>query len=453
MDRISVANRTFMLLALICVGCLMDAEAQRQPGPSAEAIAAARQELESRCAQVAKADAEELEALKKPLSHDAEIALGSVSNLLRFLSDPSTTYLDRMAVVSAKLHPADREPLFGGALIDDALTRRRDATRAAALIGPEELPALWKASAALQETQVVGPYPCYYILSSNLTPRDWITRSNRLPVRASTAPKTFFVFSREVEFPTSLSDYPVTLDDRNQAPWLWQLSRAFPILMRSVESRYSAPDLYPLLGETAWAWQPSNDFEKRTRANALAAGPKNALWVETLVRLIREDPVNYGFTTKLSDFTLFTPYHTEELLYAANMFLLAKTDDERIATESAFQLHRFHENRSDTNFGFPVTVKALKTATAILEVSRWATNPSLNLFNRYAAFAVAVCKMADPAPFDCSKTLAPQSPELIGAMNKFEQWLETQRKPLQKKAEAERPWLDSLLRELHLSIE
>ena len=59
MDRISVANRTFLLLALSCVGCLMDAKAQRQPGPSAEAIAAARQELESRCAQVAKADAEE----------------------------------------------------------------------------------------------------------------------------------------------------------------------------------------------------------------------------------------------------------------------------------------------------------------------------------------------------------------------------------------------------------
>jgi hypothetical protein len=61
--------------------------------------------------------------------------------------------------------------------------------------------------------------------------------------------------------------------------------------------------------------------------------------------------------------------------------------------------------------------------------------------------------MVDPMPFDCSKTLDPQSPELISTMNKFAQWLETQREPLQKKAEAERPWLDSLLRELHLSIE
>ena len=392
-----------------------------------------------------------LEALKKPLSHDAEIALGSAASLLRFLSDPSTTYLDRMAVVSARLYPPDQEPLFGGSMIDEALTRRRDATRAAALIGLEELPALWKASSEVGSPS--GPTPCYYIQSANLMPRDWILRRERLPVRASTPPKTFVVLGREVEFPMSLIDYPVTLNDRNQAPWLWQLSRALPILMRSVSARYSAPDLYPLLVETAWAWQPSNDFEKRTRADALAAGPKNALWVETLVRLIWEEAVAYGFTTKLSDFSFYMPYHTEELLYAAHMFLLAKSGDERVAAQTAFQLQRFQKVRPDTSFGLPVTVKDLKTATAILEVSRWATNPSLNLFNRYAEFAVAVCKTADPAPFDCSKTLYPQSPELIATMNKFEQWLETQREPLQKKAEAERPWLDSLLRELHLSIE
>jgi hypothetical protein len=260
------------------------------------------------------------------------------------------------------------------------------------------------------------------------------------------------VFGREVDFPASLIDYPVTLDDRNQAPWLWQLSRALPILTRSVASRYSAPELYPLLVETGWAWKPSNDFEKRTRADALAAGPQNALWVETVVRLILEEPVAHGFTIKLADFGFYTPYHTEELLYSANMFLLAKTGDEEMATQTAIQLQRFQKGWPATYLGLPVTVKDLKTATAILEVSRWATNPAINPYNRYVD-AVAVCKMVAPPPFDCSNTLTPRSPELIGALNKFGQWLDTQREPLQKKAEAERPWLDSLLRELHLSIE
>ena len=223
--------------------------------------------------------------------------------------------------------------------------------------------------------------------------------------------------------------------------------------MISVASRYSAPELYPLLAETALAWRPLNYFEKRIRADALAAGPKNALWVKTVVRLILEEPVAYGLTTDLSEFSYYAPYHTEELLYAAHMVLLAQTGDERVAAQTAFQLQRFQKVRPDTSVDLPVTVKDLKTATAILELSRWATNSALNLYNRYYSFAAPVCKMADPPPFDCSKTLDPQSPELISTMNHFEQWLETQREPLQKKAEAERPWLDSLLRELHLSIE
>jgi hypothetical protein len=104
-------SRTSLLIrVVICLGFLMDARAQSQPTPSAEAVAAAEKELSSRCSQVQKADAEESEALKNPLSHNPEIALGSASNLLRFLSDPSTIYLDRMAVVSAKLYPPDPEP-------------------------------------------------------------------------------------------------------------------------------------------------------------------------------------------------------------------------------------------------------------------------------------------------------------------------------------------------------
>jgi hypothetical protein len=262
------------------------------------------------------------------------------------------------------------------------------------------------------------------------------------------------VFGHEVPRPASLLDYPATLDDRNRAPWVWQLSQALPILMRSVEVRYSAPELYPRLVETAFAWQPSNDFEKRTRAAALAVGPKNALWAETVVRLILTEPLAYGLTNDLGDFTYYVPYHTEELLYAANMVLLAKTANEQVAALVAFKLERFRKARAGAGFGgLPVTVKDLKTATAILEVSRWATNPALNLYSRYYSFALPVCKMVDPAPFDCSKTLDPQSPELIGIMNKFEQWLATQREPLLKKAEVERPWLDSLLQELHLSIE
>ena len=152
--------------------------------------------------------------------------------------------------------------------------------------------------------------------------------------------------------------------------------------------------------------------------------------------------MDYGLTSNLVKFSFYGPYHMEELFYAANMLVLAKTRNTRIAGQTVHQLQLFQKTRPSDSFGLPVTVKDLKTATAILEVSRWATNPALDLYTRYVEFAVPVCKMVDPAPFDCSQTPRPESPEPIGAVQRFELWLATQREPLQKEAKTEDPWAE-----------
>jgi hypothetical protein len=391
--------------------------------PTAEEIAAARKQLTELCEEATKTDQEETRVLQNYRSDALDAALASESELLRFLADPETQYLDRMAAAS----------------------------RGADLITPEQLPNLWHASANLRHA--VGPSPCEYLYSSHRAVWQWIARSKDAvppnPFRIATV-----ILGRDVQPPSEYIDYPATFEARRKAPWEWQLRRALPILMDAVSARYATPELYPQLVATAWGWKPANEMESWVRADAMRRGPRVPLLLETLVKLSLEQPARRlpcylqvnGYDT----------YHFEELTLSAQIALLIKTTDEKVASQIAFEVQQIAKATPSSHApynGLSLELKPLKSSTAILELSRWALDPSVDEFNRYYSFASAVCKLLENSPSERNPRLDPEDPAVSEAMRAFEAWFTAERPALEIKANAERPWLQSLWRELHLDLE
>jgi hypothetical protein len=98
-------------------------------------------------------------------------------------------------------------------------------------------------------------------------------------------------------------------------------------------------------------------------------------------------------------------------------------------------------------------VMSLKTATAILAIGRWATDKSLNPWNRYYSFIQPICRMVDDAPCPPDQLRDPSDPRLDERSKIFETWFEERKPALERQAAAELPHLRSLAKELSTDIE
>ena len=117
------------------------------------------------------------------------------SRFLKFLTNPATSYRERMAA----------------------------AYQVGQLISPKDLPELWAVLAAHDGVWVQAS-PCEWVHAA--APRG---AGSGLPA------------------------YPVTADDRAKAPWQWQVSRALQAVNREAQQYYSDPGRYKQM--TAEAWQ------------------------------------------------------------------------------------------------------------------------------------------------------------------------------------------------------
>ncbi|HUE03984.1 MAG TPA: hypothetical protein VMR62_30810 [Bryobacteraceae bacterium] len=348
-------------------------------------------------------------------------ALQSESEFWHFVTDPATPYLDRWAAV----------------------------TRGGNLIGVEQLPRLWKAVAEFQHLPFGVPSsPCDYLMSDNLDPWMW-SRSKDQPVRSTVAKaQSRLILERSIEVPLNI-DYPLSREEQDNAPWLWQMQRVLPILNSNVNKYYSQPDRYAAMAEAAWKWQPSDFWEASVREEALLNGPRNAAWIERLVRtaLAENHPgIAAGATGPLY---VWGPdsYHFEELIHAAQIAILQQTGKEDVAEQTAFWTARLAENKRTG----PSQFKPMRTATAILAIAQWAQNQSLSDWSRYS-FAAKVCQMLDEPPFKANVHLRPDAPEVTESLHKFEAWLVKERPGLEREAVKERQHLRDLAAEIHQTI-
>ena len=350
------------------------------------------------CPAAQEADQAERALTSKRKSLALDAALQSPSAFWKFFIDPSTSYLDRMGA----------------------------AYQGGGLIPAEQLVRLWKVSAEFEVLPTgVNPSPCEFIGSAwaARSPDVWMTRKPRgVGGTFSPKPETRNLLGFEIQMPEKSIDYPLDIESRNGAPWLWQMARALRALEENVRKYYAHPDRYAQMTEVALCWHPDDYHENLVRARALGQGPRNVSWVRALMRLALDERA--GTAVLPSPAASLYAYgndslHLEELIHVAHIAIVQQTSDWRTAAGSAAQLAEMKKRTSGTTlpwFGWG----PLRSATSIMAIAQWAVNPSLSLEQRYS-FARSILEIIDDPAF--KPNFASNSDEQAEAVVHVEGWL------------------------------
>ena len=351
------------------------------------------------CPAAQEADQAERALTSKRKSLALDAALQSPSAFWKFFIDPSTSYLDRMGA----------------------------AYQGGGLIPAEQLVRLWKVSAEFEVLPTgVNPSPCEFIGSAwaARSPDVWMTRKPRgVGGTFSPKPETRNLLGFEIQMPEKSIDYPLDIESRNGAPWLWQMARALRALEENVRKYYAHPDRYAQMTEVALCWHPDDYHESLVRARALGQGPRNVSWVRALMRLALDERA--GTAVLPSPAASLYAYgndslHLEELIHVAHIAIVQQTSDWRTAAGSAAQLAEMKKKTSGGTslswFGWG----PLRSATSIMAIAQWAMNPSLSVEQRYS-FAHSILEIIDDPPFKPNATA--NSQEQAEAVFHVEQWL------------------------------
>jgi hypothetical protein len=357
-------------------------------------LTAVTNELQALCNQVQITEQAE-EGILENHQPSAVTQAPAWANFWWFITAPSTPYRDRMAAAR-----------HGGGSV-----------------GLGRLPELWKAQADLDRPAVPRILsPCYFLMSDNMGPGDWARRHNPFGVPGIKPQSNLFVgqkFTQPIE-------YPITQADRDNAPWLWQMERMLPVLMNAVQTYYAQPDRYPAMADAAWHWQTSDWWQARVRERALVGrGPRNAVWLENVIRLALEHnpaEVGYGETGARSVGDLYVygndSYHFEELVHAAQIIILQRTDSPNVASAAAYWIAEL-ARREYTSLGPNCPLKPLQTATATLAIARWALNEKIDAWDRYIGYAGSITKIVNDAPYQPDQQAFGKTGEINYALAAF----------------------------------
>jgi len=397
------------------------------------------------CATNEKTEAAERATLETYSSPALEKALLSSKSFWDYITDPATPYLDRMAA----------------------------ANRGGSILSPEDLPTLWQAMVEIETVpKGVDPPPCSAIAAINIRPLTTQALKSGFSLNKPREQTTRVILGREIQLPTKNIAFPITAEERDHSPWLWQMERALTIVFTKTNLYYGNPSRYPERVKAAWDWPipiptyrpgevvnnsiPGEWSRIHIRSEALTeGGPHDKLFLQTILKLaLNHDNYNVAYSSHVEDLYAWgqDSYHFEELAHVAQIAILQKTKWEDVAARVAFvatvELARY--KRDPTNLP---RVMPLKTATAILAIGRWATDRSLNPWNRYSSFVVPICRIVDDPPFAPDQLREPEDPRLDERLRSFDAWFEKKKPALEQQAEAELPLLRSLAKELSTDIE
>jgi hypothetical protein len=384
-------------------------------------FAAAYNEATRLCTQAKKTDEFEQAQQKNSKSVRTRIALLTDWGMWRMLKNPSTPYLDRLAI----------------------------AYQGSKLVGKADLPLLWQAVAASETLpDGVDPSPCEFICCGGLGIGNWPNRKNIGASRLESHASTFL--GRHIESLRQSVEFPLSIEARERAPWVWQMKRAMHIMMESVNRYYSTPGRYPTLVAAARQWHPSNWYEASVRVNSLIRGPHNALRLQTLLRLaLTESDLNVAAMASayMSDLNGSDDYHLKQLVHAAQIVALQQTEREQVASQAAFSAAQL----ARPSLSSPGE-DGLSTATSILAIARWASDHRLDAWTRYYSYASRLCAIVKEPPFQPNPGLHPRGSEVAKSLATFERWFGEHRESLERQAAAERSLLNSLGWELGMTL-
>lgn len=428
------------LLAVMFLAWSVEAqEIHRMPAWSPDEMKA--RPLENPCAANEKADEAEYATLRTYTSPALEKALLSDTAFWDFITDPSTSYLDRMAA----------------------------AYRGGAMFRPEELPLLWGAMAEVDSVPSgVNTHPCSAVASMSRIRRLVPSQPDRREPREQ---PTRMVLGHAIQLPQAMVDYPVTAEARESSPWIWQMNRALDILFTRTNLYYGDPSRYPERVKAAWDWQieipkyskgeavpklsPAQWGRISLRTRALTeSAPHDVLFLQTILKLaLNDDGYADANSMPVNDLRAWgkDSFHYEELIHAAQIVILQRTSLERVAAQTAFLAQQLANYKRNPRY-VPHVVP-LQTATAVLAIGRWATDKSVVPWSRYFEFAAPICRIMSDPPISTDQLQHRKEAEVEAALQTFDAWFEEKKPELEKQAEAERAHLQELADELGTKIE
>jgi hypothetical protein len=316
------------------------------------------------------------------------------------------------------------------------------AYQGAKLLSPQEMPKLWEAMAALEETPTgVNPSPCSYYISANMTPEMWVDRKEHPSSRAAARkPETRYILGSSVQLPTQAVDYPLTENDFSSIPWLWQMEQALRVLKNEVRFINSRDSIrYAVVAGIAFKWKAEGFWEQRERIEAITSGPQNTDWVRSVTKLAVEE----GTEVRLS-LTIYASFHVEELAHAAQIVILQNAKSASQAAGIAIDVGELAHMKPR----FDSKLQPMETATATLVIAKWANDTALHSRSRYL-FARNICDfLGEPPPVPNPLNPSGPDPGVEKLLNKCETWFAGQRPALEEKAAEERPHLEELAAEL-----
>jgi hypothetical protein len=373
-----------------------------------------QQQLRDLCDLERKTDNAELTDLRTHVSPAVQSALHSAPEFWDFFFDPSTSYRDRMEAAGS-----------GGGMIP-----------------AEQMPRFWQAASEIEKLPAgVHDSPCM-VWSAVFVPETWI-RSKDDSAYQHERSEAHSVLGKEIELPDHVVDYPVTPEERERAPWAWQMQRALPVLAQSIAAFYEDhPEHYPELVSVALQGQPPN-WKKASAALRifLTRGPRNAFWLQMVTRLALEDD-----DPDVARIAVPSCTARGDLADTARIVILANTRRANVAQASAYSIAYcvgLDRTAHATSFS--------SSATATLAMARWAMDRNLDPMERFHGFVTPLLETVDNPPFAPSP-LFPKDDELRVLLLTFEQWFEKNRALFEKQAEVERPKFELLSSELRINF-
>ena len=349
---------------------------------------------------------------------------------------------DLGAVRSARITRALRSPDDLWAFVTSPepiyLERRAAAYQAKGLVPVTWLPKIWRTLGELQREQAVDDF------GLKPHPMSSVAYMPRGPRRES--PRQ--ILGHTWSPPPQPIDYPLTPEEREKAPWPWQVEEALrdviggltpstyaPLEREKADAYLAAVLTMPCTTDDEATWLVSAvQSSSHYKTPAIMATLRNIALNPRLPRAAVQAGSTFADATRL-----WNDPRAWDLGAAGLLDILRSSPHTEGRRNTAYSARSLREAFADGR-----TSSRPVPAAVILEMGRLALDPSAgDDWTRLYVYAFSAIEALDEKPFVPDRRMDPASPDVQRRLRDFAAWLEMHRRELDALAAAQRPALDA----------
>jgi hypothetical protein len=378
--------------------------------------AAANAQVDTARLRLAMANPLPLDQLAAMRSPRITRALQSAESLFAFVTSPEQSYLERRAVAaqSAGLVPVEWLPR-----LVSAMTELRRAQR--------QPPRNWGLLPSPASSQGSVPWT-----------RDSATSRPRRVLGAVWTP------------PDRPIAYPLTAEERERAPWPWQVQDALVVVYWRLV-RFTLDSGQMDTYRAALMTMPCRTNEEaQSFVMAAARAAPSPETLAALINIVLAEHPNASIQALLQFGSAVRSWRDERAwgIGAAGVLkVLTTVRDESLRRSAAATLRQLREQ-------FPnIAGRRPLPAAVVIELNRLALDSAVGTpWDRLHAYVFAVMEALDDPPFTPDRRMPRDSPEVAARLADFEHWLNAHRRELRNLASEQQPLVDAGARSLTATV-